>query len=148
MLHDYGGRAMRSIASTYRRPLPILAVMLAAFIIAAVSCGFVGVSSAHAATDWTGGSYGPFNPVPMPGGFAAPNTPIQIYAQDDTYPIAGVRTETDAMIAAGFPLVRVELDGGHYDDAGAIENGHAVPGTSADIATYLFPYLDAGWTAP
>jgi hypothetical protein len=70
------------------------------------------------------------------------------HLQDDTYPIAGVRAETESMIAAGFPLMRIEVDGGHYDDAGAIENGHAVPGTSADIATYLFPYLDAGWTSP
>ncbi len=70
------------------------------------------------------------------------------HLQDDTYPIAGVRTETDAVLAAGFPLMRIEVDGGHYDDAGAIENGHAVPGTSADIATYLFPYLDMGWTSP
>jgi hypothetical protein len=70
------------------------------------------------------------------------------HLQDDTYPIAGVRSETEAMIAAGFPLMRIEVDGGHYDDAGAIENGHAVPGTSADLATYLFPYLDMGWTSP
>jgi hypothetical protein len=44
--------------------------------------------------------------------------------------------------------MRIEVDGGHYDAAGAIENGHAVPGTSADIATYLFPFLEAGWTSP
>ena len=70
------------------------------------------------------------------------------HLQDDTYPIDGVRTETDAMIAAGFPLQRIEVDGGHWDDAGAIENGHAVPGTAADLQTYLLPELDAGWTAP
>ena len=70
------------------------------------------------------------------------------HLQDTTYPIAGVRTETDAMIAAGFPMKRIEVDGGHYDAPGAIENGHPVPGTSADIATYLFPLLKAGWTAP
>ena len=70
------------------------------------------------------------------------------HLQDTTYPIAGVRTETDSMTAAGFPLKRIEVDGGHYDDPGAIENGHAVPGTDADLATYLFPYLSAGWTAP
>ena len=46
----------------------------------------------------------------------------------------GVRNETDSMTAAGFPMMRIETDGGHYDDAGAIENGHAVPGTSADLA--------------
>jgi hypothetical protein len=70
------------------------------------------------------------------------------HLQDDTYPIAGVRKETDALTAAGFPMKRIEVDGGHWDDPGAIENGHAVPGTSADIATYLFPYLSAGWSAP
>ncbi|MEO7092841.1 MAG: hypothetical protein ABI175_06290 [Polyangiales bacterium] len=70
------------------------------------------------------------------------------HLQDTTYGIAGVRKETDALTAAGFPMKRIEVDGGHYDDAGAIENGHAVPGTSADIATYLFPLLSAGWTAP
>ncbi len=70
------------------------------------------------------------------------------HLQDDTYPIAGVRTETEALKAAGFPLVRVEVDGGHYDDPGAMENGHAVPGTNADLVTYLLPKLDAGWTAP
>lgn len=70
------------------------------------------------------------------------------HLQDDTYPIDGVRTETDAVIAAGFPLMRIEVDGGHYDDPGASENGHAVPGTMADLATYLLPELDAGWRAP
>jgi hypothetical protein len=70
------------------------------------------------------------------------------HLQDTTYAIGGVRTETNSMTAAGFPMHRIEVDGGHYDDAGAIENGHAVPGTSADVATYLFPYLDAGWSAP
>jgi poly(3-hydroxybutyrate) depolymerase len=70
------------------------------------------------------------------------------HLQDQTYPIDGVRTETDSMSAAGFPMKRIEVDGAHYDDPGAIENGHAVPGTSADLQTYLLPYLDAGWTAP
>ncbi len=70
------------------------------------------------------------------------------HLQDDTYTIAGVRAETDTMIAAGFPLTRIEVDGGHYDAPDAIENNHAVPGTTADLATYLFPPLDAGWTAP
>lgn len=70
------------------------------------------------------------------------------HLQDTTYPIAGVRTETDALTTAGFPMTRVEVDGGHWDDAGAIENGHAVPGTDADLATYLLPKLDDGWVAP
>lgn len=70
------------------------------------------------------------------------------HLQDTTYPIAGVRTETEAVKAAGFPLMRIEVDGGHYDDANAVENGHMVPGTDADLATYLLPKLDAGWLAP
>jgi predicted esterase len=71
------------------------------------------------------------------------------HLQDDTYPIAGVRTETDAVKAAGFPLERIEVDGGHYDEPGAFENGHAVPGTEADVRTYLLPFIDAaGWTSP
>lgn len=70
------------------------------------------------------------------------------HLQDTTYPIAGVRTETDSLTAAGFPMKRIEVDGGHYDDPGAIENGHAVPGTSADLQTLLLPYLDAAWSAP
>lgn len=70
------------------------------------------------------------------------------HLQDTVYPIAGVRTETNAMTSAGFPLTRVEVDGGFYDDAGAIENGHSVPGTSADIVTDLLPHLDDGWHSP
>jgi len=70
------------------------------------------------------------------------------HLQDQTYPIDGVRTETDEMSNAGFPMQRIEVDGGHWDDPGAIENGNAVPGTAADLATYLLPQLDAGWTAP
>jgi len=65
------------------------------------------------------------------------------HLQDTTYPIAGVRKETDAMITAGFPLKRIEVDGRHWDDPSA-----TVPGTDADIATYLFTYLGAGWSAP
>lgn len=70
------------------------------------------------------------------------------HLQDTTYPIAGVRKETDAMTAAGFPMKRIEVVGTHYDDAGAIVGGTKVPGTGADIATYLFPYLSSGWTSP
>jgi len=70
------------------------------------------------------------------------------HLQDTTYPIAGVRKETDAMTAAGFPTKRIEVVGTHYDDAGAVVGGTKVPGTGADIATYLFPYLSSGWTSP
>jgi poly(3-hydroxybutyrate) depolymerase len=70
------------------------------------------------------------------------------HLQDTVYPIAGVRNETNAMVSAGFPLTRVERDGSHYDDPEQIVNGHAVPGTSADIATYLLSHLDDGWLSP
>ena len=70
------------------------------------------------------------------------------HLQDTTYPIDGVRTETDSMKAAGFPMTRIEVDGGHYDDPGAIENGKPVPGTNADLLKYLLPNLDKGWAAP
>ncbi len=70
------------------------------------------------------------------------------HLQDMTYPIQGVREETDAMIAAGFPLQRIEVDGGHYDEPGEIENGHAVPGTDADLVNYLLPHIDDGWRSP
>jgi pimeloyl-ACP methyl ester carboxylesterase len=70
------------------------------------------------------------------------------HLQDDEYPIAGVRQETEAMVAAGFPLTRIEVDGGHYDEPGEIENGHAVPGTDADLVTYLLPHIDDGWRSP
>jgi acetyl esterase/lipase len=64
------------------------------------------------------------------------------HLEDDAYPIAGVRAETEAMIAAGFPLSRVERPGNHYDDPGA------VPGTDADIRTYLLPHIGDGWASP
>lgn len=70
------------------------------------------------------------------------------HLQDTTYPIATVKAETDQLIAAGFPLTRIEVDGGHYDDAGATENGHRVPGTDADVATYLLPHMADDWRSP
>ncbi len=70
------------------------------------------------------------------------------HLQDSTYPIAGVRNETTAMSAAGFPMHRIEVDGGHYDSAGDVENGHPVPGTEADLRTYLLPYMTEDWLAP
>lgn len=70
------------------------------------------------------------------------------HRQDTTYPLAGVVAETEAMKQAGFPLTRVEVDGHHYDEAGAIVNGHPVPGTDADIVTHLLSYLADGWLAP
>jgi predicted esterase len=70
------------------------------------------------------------------------------HLQDTTYPIAQVRAETDAMVAAGFPLTRIEADGTHYDEPGAIVNGHPVPGTDADLVNLLLPHIDDGWRSP
>lgn len=64
------------------------------------------------------------------------------HIQDTTYPIDVVESETDAMISAGFPLARIEREGTHYDAAGV------VPGTTADIQTYLLPHIDDGWLSP
>ena len=78
------------------------------------------------------------------GAAAWPFNVVQLaHLQDDTYPIDGVREETAQMEASGHPVTLIEVDGTHWDD-----EGDGVPGTSADIATYLFPYLNAGWTAP
>lgn len=61
---------------------------------------------------------------------------------DTTYPIAGVRTETDAVKNAGFPLTRVERAGTHWDAEGTSS------GTNYDMRNVLLPYIDAGWLAP
>lgn len=61
---------------------------------------------------------------------------------DDAYPIAGVRDETNAMAAAGFPITRIERPGGHYDpDTGST-------GTDYDLRTILLPHLTDAWLAP
>jgi dienelactone hydrolase len=65
------------------------------------------------------------------------------HLQDDTYPIDGVRQETDALAAAGFPLLRIERPGTHYDDPGP-----GVPGTDADLQALLLPHIDDGWLSP
>ena len=64
------------------------------------------------------------------------------HLSDATYPIAGVRAETDALTAAAFPMTRLERAGTHWDP------DTASSGTDYDLRTYLLPYLNAGWTAP
>jgi hypothetical protein len=59
------------------------------------------------------------------------------HLQDGTYPIAGVRSETSAVQAAGFPLELIERPGEHYD-------AH----TDSDLRTYLLPHIDDGWLSP
>ena len=68
--------------------------------------------------------------------------------QDTTYPIETVDEETGAMIEAGFPLDLIRVDGTHYDDPGAIVNGAPVPGTTADLRTYLLPLIEGDWQSP
>jgi len=70
------------------------------------------------------------------------------HLQDDTYPIAQVRAETDAMKAAGFPITRIEVEGTHFDEPGAIVNGRPVAGTDADLRSLLLPHIDDGWRSP
>ncbi len=83
---------------------------------------------------------------------AAATTKLHIvhlaHLQDTTYPIAGVRTETAAVKAAGFPIELIEVPGEHWNDEGDIVAGHAVPGTDADLRELLLPHIDDGWTAP
>jgi dienelactone hydrolase len=64
------------------------------------------------------------------------------HTSDEAYPIDGVRQETDAMKAAGFPITRIERAGTHFDaDAGDT-------GTDHDLQTLLLPHINDGWTSP
>jgi len=64
------------------------------------------------------------------------------HLSDGTYPIGPVRTETDALTAAGYPMTRIERPGTHWDP------DTASSGTDYDMRTYLLRYLDSGWVAP
>ena len=70
------------------------------------------------------------------------------HLQDTTFGIDWVRSTTDAIQAAGHPMTRIEMDGEHWNDAGDWVNGHQMAGTDPDIYSYLFPYLNKGWSAP
>ncbi len=50
--------------------------------------------------------------------------------------------------ASGFPLTLIKRRGEHFNEPGEKVEGVAVPGTDADIRTYLLPYIDDGWLAP
>ncbi len=52
------------------------------------------------------------------------------------------------MKSAGFPITLVKRPGTHFDEPGAIVNGKAVPGTDADLQTYLLPHIEDGWESP
>lgn len=78
-------------------------------------------------------------------GMAAWKFPVLHLAHvgDLTYPIAGVRAETDAMTAAGFPMERVERPGTHYDPP------PTVPNTDKNIQDLLIrPGMAKGWQSP
>jgi pimeloyl-ACP methyl ester carboxylesterase len=81
-------------------------------------------SQAIAAADWK------FNVVQL------------AHTEDDTYPIATVRDETNALRAAGFPVTLIERPGGHYDE------DTDTTGTDHDLRTLLLPHMDDGWLAP
>jgi predicted esterase len=59
------------------------------------------------------------------------------HLSDTTYKIATVRSEIEALQAAGFPVKLLEKPGSHWDDA-----------TNSDLQTSVLPYLDAGWRSP
>ena len=59
------------------------------------------------------------------------------HTEDTTYPIAGVRTELQALTGAGFAVTKVERAGTHYDNP-----AEGLPGTAADIRSVLLPQVD------
>ncbi len=59
------------------------------------------------------------------------------HLDDEAYPIATVREETDALKSAGFPLERVERPGMHYDE-----------NTDKNIQEVLLPHMADDWTSP
>ena len=64
------------------------------------------------------------------------------HLSDTTYPIATVRKETDALTAAGFPMVRIERAGTHAD------KDTDTSGTVFDRRAFLLPFMNVGWSAP
>ncbi len=65
------------------------------------------------------------------------------HTSDEVYDIAGVRNEISQLQAAGFPVQLIEQPGTHYDNPSP-----GVPGTDADLQTYLLPHLGDGWRSP
>jgi predicted esterase len=59
------------------------------------------------------------------------------HTEDDVYPIAEVKSEINAVKAAGFPLELIEKSGEHYDSH-----------TESDRRKYLLPFINAGWISP
>ena len=64
------------------------------------------------------------------------------HLSDTTYPIATVRASLATLASNGFPVVKIEKAGTHYDaDNGAF-------GTTYDLIHFLLPYVDVGWMSP
>jgi poly(3-hydroxybutyrate) depolymerase len=61
------------------------------------------------------------------------------HRQDQTYPLGEVKTEIQAVRAAGFPVTFIKRPGHHYDDS------TSTSGTDHDIVTYLLPHLGDDW---
>ena len=59
------------------------------------------------------------------------------HLDDGAYPIGSVRTELQVLSSNGFAVTSIERPGTHYDDPGP-----GIPGTDADIRTYLLPQVD------
>jgi len=68
--------------------------------------------------------------------------------QDNTYPVGEVESQINAMVTAGFPAQLIKVDGNHYDNPNVVVNGHAVPGTTADLRSLLLPHMNDGWLSP
>jgi hypothetical protein len=64
------------------------------------------------------------------------------HTEDSSYPIDGVRAETDALAAAGFPVQRIERPGAHFAP------DTSTTGTYHDLVSILLPHVDDGWLAP
>jgi len=81
-------------------------------------------------------------PFKAPSSFK-PNVTHVAHGGDATYPIDGVRAETQALVEAGFHLKLIVVPGNHWD-------GDDKPGfgTVFDRRKYLLPWLNAGWTSP
>ncbi len=66
------------------------------------------------------------------------------HTEDDVYPIGTVRADLATLSANGFPVVKIEKPGHHYDASDFM----AGTGTDYDRIAFLLPYLDAGWVSP
>jgi CARDB len=66
------------------------------------------------------------------------------HTSDETYPLAGVTQEVNALKGAGFPVTFITRPGTHYDP----DDDVAGTGTDYDLHHYLLPHINDGWLAP